>query len=158
MRCRATHTHSTDRHLTLQPHECDRCTHMKASETRTLPLRKISSSLPILRKTAAVIGFMEWFPRQAVEVGCQKHTLKSFVSRLGEVSALYQLMCFASAFIAFNTPAKVLYDYQGQSDEELSVREGMSIFVGDKVDADWVRAVHDGRVGLVPLAYIEESQ
>lgn len=59
---------------------------------------------------------------------------------------------------AFNTPAKVLYDYEGQTEDELSVKEGISVFISDKIDSDWARAVLDGKVGLVPLAYVEESQ
>ena len=60
--------------------------------------------------------------------------------------------------LAFNTPAKVLYDYQGQTEEELSVQEGATLFIGDKIDADWARAILNGKVGLIPLAYLEESQ
>ena len=58
---------------------------------------------------------------------------------------------------AFNTPAKVLYDYQAQSEDELSIQEGTALIIGDKVDSDWARAVLDGKVGLVPLAYLEEE-
>lgn len=57
---------------------------------------------------------------------------------------------------ALNIPAKLLYDYQGQTDDELKVQEGASVVICEKLEDAWARAIHDGRVGLVPLTYLEE--
>ncbi|KAK9896443.1 hypothetical protein P389DRAFT_211187 [Cystobasidium minutum MCA 4210] len=59
--------------------------------------------------------------------------------------------------LAFNIPSTVLYDFEGATEDELKVTAGTHVFVCEKVDTDWVRVVLNGRVGLVPSAYIEED-
>lgn len=59
--------------------------------------------------------------------------------------------------LAFNIPSTVLYDFEGTSEDELQVSAGTHVFVCEKVDSDWVRVVLNGRVGLVPAAYIQED-
>ena len=54
-------------------------------------------------------------------------------------------------------PARTLYDYTGGGEEELSVQSGQDIFIGDKLDGGWARAIHNGKVGLVPLSYLDEN-
>lgn len=58
---------------------------------------------------------------------------------------------------AFNIPAKALYDFAGATEDELNISAGEELFICEKIDADWVRGVINGRVGLVPAAYIEEE-
>ena len=47
------------------------------------------------------------------------------------------------------------YDYESQSEEELSIKVGEQLVIGEKVDEHWARVVLRGRVGLVPLSYLE---
>lgn len=51
----------------------------------------------------------------------------------------------------------MLYDFDGTTEDELTVSAGTDVFVCEKVDADWIRAVLNGRVGLVPTAYVQEE-
>ncbi|KAJ2847269.1 cytoskeletal protein binding protein, partial [Coemansia brasiliensis] len=54
--------------------------------------------------------------------------------------------------------AKVLYDFSSDDPEELSVKEGDTVLVLDKSDSDWWQireSLANGRVGLVPAAYVE---
>ncbi|KAI8901228.1 hypothetical protein BC833DRAFT_578422 [Globomyces pollinis-pini] len=60
--------------------------------------------------------------------------------------------------------AKVLYDYDAQTDEELSIKEGQIVIITDDTDRDWWMAYEkprdtfeEGRTGLVPLTYVEEA-
>lgn len=62
-----------------------------------------------------------------------------------------------SANAAFNIPGIVLYDFEGGTEDELKVVSGTHVFVCEKVDSDWVRVVLNGRIGLVPAAYVEEE-
>ena len=94
-------------------------------------------------------GSRGWLPKTYVEE-LRAYTQLLRLCRLDSTETLCRT--------AFNTPAKVLYDYDGQTEDELSVKEGTAVFIGDKIDSDWARAVLDGKVGLVPLAYVEESQ
>lgn len=38
---------------------------------------------------------------------------------------------------ALNIPAKLLYDYQGQTDDELKVQEGASVVICEKLEDAW---------------------
>jgi hypothetical protein len=59
--------------------------------------------------------------------------------------------------------AKVLYDYDAQTDEELTIKEGTILLITDDTDQDWWMAFErpldtfqEGKTGLVPLTYVEE--
>jgi hypothetical protein len=56
-----------------------------------------------------------------------------------------------------NIPAIALYDYEAQTDDELSIRENDSLEVIDKSEPGWalVRNVKTGKEGSVPETYIE---
>ncbi|KAK9709057.1 hypothetical protein K7432_009284 [Basidiobolus ranarum] len=61
----------------------------------------------------------------------------------------------------FNAPAKpfvarVLYDYQAQQSDELSVKADAQIDILEKIDENWWRAQVEGHIGLVPSTYCEE--
>lgn len=51
----------------------------------------------------------------------------------------------------------MLYDYEAQTDEELSVHLDGNVSIVEKVDENWARVLHQGRIGLVPVAYLEEQ-
>lgn len=52
--------------------------------------------------------------------------------------------------------AKVLHDYQQQSNAELSIFQGSKLQIVDTKRSDgWWEAVQDGRRGLVPAAYVQ---
>lgn len=59
--------------------------------------------------------------------------------------------------LAQDLPATVLYEFDGQSEDELKVVPGVKVSICEKIDADWARVVLDGRVGLVPLTYLQEG-
>jgi hypothetical protein len=59
--------------------------------------------------------------------------------------------------------ARVLYDYDAQTDEELTIKEGTILLITDDTDQDWWTAFErpldtfqEGKSGLVPLTYVEE--
>ncbi|KAK5174144.1 cytoskeletal protein binding protein [Saxophila tyrrhenica] len=52
-------------------------------------------------------------------------------------------------------PAKALYDYTKQTDEELSFQEGAQLQVYDQTDPDWTLVGRNGEYGFVPAIYIE---
>ena len=52
-------------------------------------------------------------------------------------------------------PAKALYDYTAGSPGELSLTEGASLTIVDNSNSDWFKAIDNGRIGLVPAAYVE---
>jgi hypothetical protein len=52
-------------------------------------------------------------------------------------------------------PAKALYDYTKQTDEELSFQEGAALQVYDTTDPDWTLVGSNGAYGFVPAIYIE---
>lgn len=59
--------------------------------------------------------------------------------------------------------ARVLYDYEAQTEEELSIKEGGIVLITDDTDQDWWQAYErpldtfaEGKFGLVPLTYVEE--
>ena len=61
--------------------------------------------------------------------------------------------------------ARVLYDYEARTDEELSIREGTIILITNDSDQEWWNAqerpldtFQEGRSGLIPLTYVEEVQ
>ncbi|KAL6055928.1 Endophilin-A2 [Balamuthia mandrillaris] len=48
-----------------------------------------------------------------------------------------------------------LYDFQGQSDQELSFRQGDVIMVLKQVNQDWHEGALQGRVGIFPTSYVQ---
>ncbi|KAK7398321.1 cytoskeletal protein binding protein [Neonectria punicea] len=53
------------------------------------------------------------------------------------------------------SPARALYDYTRQTDEELSFPEDAQLEVFDATDPDWILVGLDGEYGFVPANYIE---
>eukprot|EP00842_Homolaphlyctis_polyrhiza_P004731 jgi/Hompol1/5259/HPOL_004277-RA len=61
--------------------------------------------------------------------------------------------------------ARVLFDYEATTTEELSIHEGDMLLITDDTDQDWweatekpVDAFQEARSGLVPMTYVEEAQ
>ena len=55
-----------------------------------------------------------------------------------------------------NKKAKVLYDFKAETAQDLGVKQGETITVIEKVDADWVEAKNAaGKVGFVPANYVK---
>ncbi len=60
--------------------------------------------------------------------------------------------------------ARVLYDYEARTDEELTIKEGSIVLITDDTDPDWwvaferpLDTFQEGKTGLVPLMYVEEA-
>lgn len=54
------------------------------------------------------------------------------------------------------TYGRVLYDFTAESSEELSLQEGDTVTILQKLDADWYLAQHDdSRIGRCPVSYVE---
>jgi len=51
--------------------------------------------------------------------------------------------------------ARGMYDYPGESADELPFSEGDIISVIDRSDSDWYKAEKDGVIFIVPAAYLE---
>lgn len=51
--------------------------------------------------------------------------------------------------------ATVLYDYQAQQHDELTISKGQQISIVDKSDPDWFKVSLNGNVGLVPSNYLQ---
>ncbi|KAK9760523.1 hypothetical protein K7432_015365, partial [Basidiobolus ranarum] len=52
--------------------------------------------------------------------------------------------------------ARVLYDYQAQQEDELSVSADVVVDILEKIDENWWRAQIDEHIGLIPATYCEE--
>jgi actin cytoskeleton-regulatory complex protein SLA1 len=59
--------------------------------------------------------------------------------------------------------ARVLFDYDARTEEELTIREGTILLITDDTDQDWwtayerpLETFQEGNTGLVPLSYVEE--
>jgi hypothetical protein len=59
--------------------------------------------------------------------------------------------------------AQVIYDYEAQTSDELTIKEGQILLITDDNDQDWWEAqektndtFQEGAKGLVPLTYVEE--
>jgi len=52
-------------------------------------------------------------------------------------------------------PATALYDYESTNADELGLHEGDALMIVDRSEADWWKAERDGRVYVVPAAYVE---
>lgn len=50
-----------------------------------------------------------------------------------------------------------LYDFVGQTEEELSFQQGDRILVTQHVDAEWCSGRLNGREGFFPTAFVETS-
>jgi hypothetical protein len=53
------------------------------------------------------------------------------------------------------THAKALYDYAATSTDEASLQEGQTYDIVDQSEETWWKAEQNGRVLLVPAAYLE---
>ncbi|XP_043938863.1 vinexin isoform X2 [Protopterus annectens] len=54
--------------------------------------------------------------------------------------------------------ARVKYDFQAQNSKELTVQKGDIVYIHKHVDKNWLEGEHHGRVGIVPVSYIEVLQ
>ncbi|CAG8490450.1 5943_t:CDS:10 [Dentiscutata erythropus] len=52
---------------------------------------------------------------------------------------------------------KAVYDYEAQSDEELSFKEDNILYLYDKDDSDWYLVKFNDVFGFIPANYVEES-
>ncbi len=51
--------------------------------------------------------------------------------------------------------AEILYDFEGQSDKELSCRQGDLVTILDRPSDEWVTVKLNGITGLIPTSYIQ---
>ena len=83
----------------------------------------------------------------------------SFIHRLYDLSIIY---CYPFHSYYFHNAdicrCEVLYDYQGQQADELSIVPGDSIFVTEKIDEDWWQGNLNGVIGIFPANYVEEVE
>lgn len=54
--------------------------------------------------------------------------------------------------------AVALFDFPGQTAEDLSFHKGAMILVTEHIDAEWRRGRLDGREGLYPAAFTQPCQ
>ena len=60
---------------------------------------------------------------------------------------------------SYTKTAVALYDFQGESESELSFRAGQEIQLKENpINAEWWEAHIDGAFGMVPVAYLDEGQ
>lgn len=50
-----------------------------------------------------------------------------------------------------------LYDYSGNSEDDLSFQQGDRILISQHIDAEWSRGQLNGREGMFPRAFVESS-
>ena len=51
----------------------------------------------------------------------------------------------------------VLYDYQANESDELTIKPGDVINIIDKYDVEWWQGELNGTVGIFPASYVEET-
>lgn len=51
--------------------------------------------------------------------------------------------------------AKVLFDFQGQADKELSFKKGDDLYIEKKIDANWYEGYYGDTKGIFPVAYVQ---
>ncbi|CAG8451685.1 14647_t:CDS:10 [Acaulospora colombiana] len=56
----------------------------------------------------------------------------------------------------YSAVLKAIYDYNAQSDEELTFKEDDVLYLYDKDDPDWYLVKHNDVFGFVPAPYVEE--
>lgn len=54
--------------------------------------------------------------------------------------------------------AKALFDFQGQSERELSFKKGDDLHIERKIDANWYEGFHGDKKGIFPLAYVQITE
>ena len=50
-----------------------------------------------------------------------------------------------------------MYDYEAQTPEELSIKEGQTFYLYDQSDPDWWWGIVEQQVGLVPSSYVDKD-
>ncbi|XP_053315097.1 sorbin and SH3 domain-containing protein 2 isoform X5 [Spea bombifrons] len=52
--------------------------------------------------------------------------------------------------------ARAVYDFKAQSAKELSFKKGDTVYILRKIDKNWFEGEHHGRVGILPISYVEK--
>ena len=52
----------------------------------------------------------------------------------------------------------VVYDYDSQQTDELTIVPGDTIYVTSKIDDDWWQGNLNGVIGLFPASYVDEVE
>ncbi|CAN6674401.1 actin cytoskeleton-regulatory complex protein Sla1p [Trichomonascus vanleenenianus] len=92
-----------------------------------------------------------------------KETAEEILSALGEVAGATRAAGLREVYMAANSAGqqigKVLYNFEAQGDDELSAREGDTVFILDdkKSDEWWMVKNTSGEEGVIPSSYIELS-
>jgi hypothetical protein len=90
-----------------------------------------------------------------------KDTAEEIVSALGEIAGANKAMGLREVYMAANSAGqqigKVLYDFQAQGDDEVTVREGDNVFVLDSKKSNewWMVKAPNGEEGVMPSSYVE---
>ena len=50
---------------------------------------------------------------------------------------------------------KALYDFESETDQELSFKEGDTIMLNNQLDDNWFDGSLNGRTGIFPVAYVQ---
>ncbi|XP_077135741.1 sorbin and SH3 domain-containing protein 2 isoform X2 [Ranitomeya variabilis] len=53
-------------------------------------------------------------------------------------------------------PARAVYDFKAQTPKELSFKKGDTVYILRKIDKNWYEGEHHGRVGILPISYVEK--
>lgn len=90
-----------------------------------------------------------------------KDTVEEILSVIGTVAGANRGVGLKEVFTTVNKAgqnmAKVLYDFEAQSKDELTVKEGETVFVTDKEQSRewWMVRNGKGKEGVIPSSYIE---
>lgn len=52
--------------------------------------------------------------------------------------------------------ARAVYDFKAQTPKELSFKKGDTVYILRKIDKNWYEAEHHGKVGILPISYVEK--
>ncbi|XP_073463730.1 sorbin and SH3 domain-containing protein 2 isoform X18 [Aquarana catesbeiana] len=52
--------------------------------------------------------------------------------------------------------ARAVYDFKAQTAKELSFKKGDTVYILRKIDKNWYEGEHHGRVGILPISYVEK--
>ncbi|XP_063076034.1 sorbin and SH3 domain-containing protein 2 [Engraulis encrasicolus] len=73
-----------------------------------------------------------------------------------DVSHKQMTYLILSSLLHQKQPARAIYDFKAQTAKELSFKKGDAVNIIRQIDSNWYEGEHRGRVGILPISYVEK--